>query len=276
MKKFKTLVAIDFSDDSLVVLQKAIDFTKKRDGIVDVVHVVENSFFSPKKDLSYIREHSLKKLNEKFPAINNENFHCVSGKIKNDVAKAAQLLNSDLIIMGKSGETFFLGDAYMGSHTKDIIRSSGVPVIVVKSEHELKYRNILMLTDFSEASVKAIKSVTEIFEGSHIKLLNFYTVPFENRLGSYGFNSSDLAEYQFHLMQESKQKLDSFLNSLQLPQNVNISGKVRRSSLNPKLFEQEVEDINFDLVAVHTTGNISFYAMDILENSKKDVVILKV
>ncbi|HEY9204005.1 MAG TPA: universal stress protein [Sulfurimonas sp.] len=276
MKKFKTLVAIDFSDDSLVVLQKAIDFTKKRDGIVDIVHVVENSFFSPKKDLSYIREHSLKKLNEKFPAINNENFHCVSGKIKNDVAKAAQLLNSDLIIMGKSGETFFLGDAYMGSHTKDIIRSSGVPVIVVKSEHELKYRNILMLTDFSEASVKAIKSVTEIFEGSHIKLLNFYTVPFENRLGSYGFNSSDLAEYQFHLMQESKQKLDSFLNSLQLPQNVNISGKVRRSSLNPKLFEQEVEDINFDLVAVHTTGNISFYAMDILENSKKDVVILKV
>ncbi|MGE4397850.1 MAG: universal stress protein [Sulfurimonas sp.] len=276
MKKFKTLVAIDFSDDSLVVLQKAIDFTKKRDGIVDVVHVVENSFFSPKKDLSYIREHSLKKLNEKFPAINNENFHCVGGKIKNDVAKAAQLLNSDLIIMGKSGETFFLGDAYMGSHTKDIIRSSGVPVIVVKSEHELKYRNILMLTDFSEASVKAIKSVTEIFEGSHIKLLNFYTVPFENRLGSYGFNSSDLAEYQFHLMQESKQKLDSFLNSLQLPQNVNISGKVRRSSLNPKLFEQEVEDINFDLVAVHTTGNISFYAMDILENSKKDVVILKV
>jgi hypothetical protein len=133
-----------------------------------------------------------------------------------------------------------------------------------------------MLTDFSEASVKAIKSVTKIFEGSHIKLLNFYTVPFENRLGSYGFNSSDLAEYQFHLMQESKQKLDSFLNSLQLPQNVNISGKVRRSSLNPKLFEQEVEDINFDLVAVHTTGNISFYAMDILENSKKDVVILKV
>jgi len=133
MKKFKTLVAIDFSDDSLVVLQKAIDFTKKRDGIVDIVHVVENSFFSPKKDLSYIREHSVKKLSEKFPAINNENFHCVSGKIKNDVAKAAQLLNSDLIIMGKSGETFFLGDAYMGSHTKDIIRSSGVPVIVVKS-----------------------------------------------------------------------------------------------------------------------------------------------
>ncbi|MBE0514426.1 universal stress protein [Sulfurimonas sp.] len=275
MKKFKTLVAIDFSDDSLVVLQKAIDFTKKRDGIVDVVHVVENSFFSPKKDLSYIREHSLKKLNEKFPSINDENFHCVGGKIKNDVAKAAQLLNSDLIIMGKSGETFFLGDTYMGSHTKDIIRSSTVPVIVVKSDHELKYKNILMLSDFSAESKEAIKKITNLFPDSNIKLLNFYLIPFENRLNNYGFNSADLYDYQFHLMEESKQKLDSFLNSLEMPQEINISGTVRKSSLNPKLFESEIKDINFDLVAVHTTGNISFYALDILENSKKDVIILK-
>lgn len=276
MKKFKTLVAIDFSDDSLVVLQKAIDFTKKFDGVVDVVHVVENSFFSPKKDLSYIREHSVKKLSEKFPDINDENFHCVSGKIKSEIAKTAQILNSDLIIMGKSGETFFLGDAYMGSHTKDIIRSSGIPVIVVKSEHELKYKNILMLTDFSDASAEAIKAVTSLFSDSHIKLLNFYTVPFENRLGSYGFNANDLAQYQLSLMEQSKKNLDTFLNSLQLPQNINISGKICKSSLNPKLFEEEVEDINFDLVALHTTGNVSFYAMDILENSKKDVVVLKV
>lgn len=276
MNKLKTLVAVDFSDDSLIVLQKAIEFTKKFDGVVDVVHVVENSFFSPKKDLSYIREHSLKKLNEKFPAINDENFHCVSGKIKNEIAKAAQILNSTLIIMGKSGETFFLGDAYMGSHTKDIIRSSKVPVIVVKSDHELKYKNILMLTDFSEASAKAVKIVAALFPDSSIKLLHFYVIPFENRLNSYGFNSSDLAEYQLSLMEQSQQSLDTFLNSLQLPQNVHISGKVRKSSLNPKLFEEEVEEINFDLVALHTTGSVSFYAMDILENSKKDVVVLKV
>jgi nucleotide-binding universal stress UspA family protein len=168
MKKFKTLVAVDFSDDSLVVLQKALDFTKKLNGTVDVVHVVENSFFSPKKDISYIREHSLKKLNEKFPDINDENFHCVGGKIKNEVAKAAQFLNSDLIIMGKSGETFFLGDAYMGSHTKDIIRSSSVPVIIVKRDHELKYRNILMLTDFSSKSKEAIQKIAILFPDSNI------------------------------------------------------------------------------------------------------------
>ncbi len=276
MKKFKILVAIDFSKDSFSVLQKAIEFTEKFDGIVDVVHVVENSFFSPKKDLSYIREHSVKKLSEKFPDINDENFHCVSGKIKSEIAKTAQILNSDLIIMGKSGETFFLGDAYMGSHTKDIIRSSGIPVIVVKSDHKLKYKNILMLTDFSEASAKAIKSVTALFPDSAIKLLSFYLVPFENRLGSYGFNSKDLIEYKHSLMKESQKNLDTFLNSLQLPQSVNISGKVHKSSLNPKLFEKEVEDINFDLVALHTTGNVSFYAMDILETSKKDVVVLKV
>ncbi|MCK9472105.1 universal stress protein [Sulfurimonas sp.] len=276
MNKLKTLVAVDFSDDSLRVLQKAMNFTKKFNGVVHIVHVVENSFFSPKKDLSYIREHSVKKLSEKFPSINDENFHCVNGKIKNEVAKAAQILNSDLIIMGKSGETYFLGDAYMGSHTKDIIRNSPVPVLVVKSDHELKYKNILMLTDFSNDSREAIRRVVNIFPSLNIKLLNFYTIPFENRLNTYGFNNTDIIDYQLSLMQESEEKLDIFINSLELPKDINISGKVRKSSLNPKLFESEVKDINFDLVAVHTTGSVSFYALDILENSKKDVVILKV
>ncbi|MCW8895570.1 universal stress protein [Sulfurimonas sp.] len=276
MNRLKTLVAIDFSDDSLKVLQKAINFTKKFDGSVHVVHVVENSFFSPKKDLSYIREHSIKKLSEKFPDINDKNFHCVNGKIKNEIAKAAQILNSDLIIMGKSGETFFLGDTYMGSHTKDIIRNSFVPVLIVKNDHELKYKNLLLLTDFSNNSKEAIKKVVNIFPSLNIQLLNFYQVPFENRLNTYGFNDTDIAEYQFSLMQESRQKLDTFIDSLELPKDIKISGNVRKSSLNPKLFESEVEDINFDLLAVHTTGSVSFYALDILENSKKDVVILKV
>lgn len=276
MNKLKTLVAVDFSQDSLTVLQKAIDFTKKFNGDVHVVHVVENSFFSKKKDLSYIREHSIKVLNEKFPAIKDENFHCVNGKIRSEVAKAAQILNSDLIIMGKSGETFSLGDIYMGSHTKDIIRNSLIPVLVVKSDHDLKYKNILMLTDFSNDSREAIRKVVNIFPNLHIKLLNFYTVPFENRLNNYGFNDSDLAEYQLSLMQESTEKLDIFINSLELPKDVKISGRVRKSSLNPKLFENEVKDIVFDIVAVHTTGKISFYALDILEGSEKDVIILKV
>lgn len=276
MNKLKTLVAVDFSQDSLTVLQKAIDFTKKFNGDVHVIHVVENSFFSKKKDLSYIREHSIKVLNEKFPAIKDENFHCVNGKIRSEVAKAAQILNSDLIIMGKSGETFSLGDIYMGSHTKDIIRNSLIPVLVVKSDHDLKYKNILMLTDFSNDSREAIRKVVNIFPNLHIKLLNFYTVPFENRLNNYGFNDSDLAEYQLSLMQESTEKLDIFINSLKLPKDVKISGRVRKSSLNPKLFENEVKDIVFDIVAVHTTGKISFYALDILEGSEKDVIILKV
>lgn len=276
MNKLKTLVAVDFSQDSLTVLQKAIDFTKKFNGDVHVVHVIENSFFSKKKDLSYIREHSIKVLNEKFPAIKDENFHCVNGKIRSEVAKAAQILNSDLIIMGKSGETFSLGDIYMGSHTKDIIRNSLIPVLVVKSDHDLKYKNILMLTDFSNDSREAIRKVVNIFPNLHIKLLNFYTVPFENRLNNYGFNDSDLAEYQLSLMQESTEKLDIFINSLKLPKDVKISGRVRKSSLNPKLFENEVKDIVFDIVAVHTTGKISFYALDILEGSEKDVIILKV
>lgn len=276
MKKFKILVAVDFSNDSFIVLQKAIDFSKKQGGIVDVVHVVEGSFFLPKKDINSIRKNSFKKLNEKFPQIDKENFHCVKGKIKDTVGTTAKILDSDLIIMGKSGERYFLGDFHMGSHTKDIVRSSPVPVIVVKSEHELEYKNILILTDFSKESAKAIKKVIKLFPNSQIKVLNFYLLPFRNRLNSYGFSDEDIIEYQYALKEESEKKLDAFLNSLQLPTSVKITARVKQSSLNPKLFEEEVEDLVFDLVAIHTTGKVSFYALDVLESSRKDVVMLKI
>ncbi|MDQ1264012.1 MAG: Usp protein [Campylobacterota bacterium] len=276
MKDLKTLVAIDFSDDSIKVLEKAIDFTKDFNGKVDVVHIVENSFFLPKKDLSYIKEHGLKKLNEQFSDINEENFHCINGKIKNDIGKSAELLNSDVVIMGKSGETFLLGDMVMGSHTKDIVKSSPVPIIVVKNDHKLEYKDILVLTDCSKNSAEAIKKIATFFPNSNIKLVNFYLIPFEKRLNSYGFEQIDLIEYNLSLKEESQNILDRFVESLQLPQNINISAKVRKSSLNPKLFEKEVADVDYDFVALHTTANVSFYALDILENAKTDVFIVKV
>ena len=276
MKKFKTLVAVDFSNDSFTILQKAVDLTKKLQGVVDVVHVVENSFFSLKKDIDTIKKNSLKKLHERFPDITEDNFHCISGKVKDTIGTTAEILNSDLVVIGKSGERYFLGDFYMGSHTKDIVRSCGSPVLVVKSEHELNYENILMLTDLSNESAQAIQKVAILFPHAHIKLLNFYFFPFGNRLESYGFNQKEVIEYQYSLNEDSRLKLDKFLDSLNLPSTINISGKTHQSSLNPKLFEEEVADLNFDLVAIHTTGRVSFYALDILENSRKDVVVLRV
>jgi len=275
MKKFKTLVAIDFSKSSYVVLEKALDFTKKRDGELHVIHVIEGSFFSKKEDIDTVKERGYAELIKNFSEIKKENFHCASGKIKIEVANSAKLLDADLVIMGNSGETHFLGEFIMGSHTKEIIKNAQTPVLVIKDEHELDYKNILVLTDLSDESAAAIKKLVKFFPGSMITLLNLFYLPTDDKLGLFGLNEDDLGKYQARITDESQKNIDAFLDSLSLPKETGISASAIVSSLNPKKFKEEASHISYDLLSIHATQNVSFFAFDILEQSDVDVIVLK-
>lgn len=275
MKKFITLVTVDFSKSSSIVLEKAIDFTRELGGEVHVVHIVEESFFSSNHSFDSMKASGFAKLKEEFSSIKDDNYHCVSGKIKVEVANVAKTINADVVIIGSSGETHFLSDLIMGSHTKEIIKYSSVPVLVVKNSHELKYKDILILTDLSDESKSAIEKVVPIFPESNIKLINLYYLPIDGRINTYGFNAKDVLEYQKSVESNSKNRADSFLDSLDLPNDAKVSILALKSSLNPKLFKQEVGEINFDLLILHATQNISFFAFDIIENSDVDLFIVK-
>ena len=275
MHKFTTLVATDFSKSSFIVLSKALEFTQKTGGVMHVVHVAEHSVFSFKKNLDSIRVKSFNKLKEAFPSIGDDYFHCVAGKVKTEVANVAKEVQADLIILGQSGETYFLDELILGSHTKDIVRHCETPVLVIKNVHELEYDTILIPTDLSEASAKTIHEVTKLFPKSHFKILNFYYLPFQTRLDTYGLDEEEMIAYQNTVKKESQESLDSFVASLALSKEISVSTYVKQSSLNAKLFTDEVKEIEHDLVAIHTTGSLSFYAFDVLEHSQKDVIIVK-
>ncbi|MCK9454205.1 MAG: universal stress protein [Sulfurimonas sp.] len=275
MKKFTTLVAIDFSRSSYVVLEKALEFTKKMDGELHVVHVVESSFFSRNRNLDSIKANGFNELKKNFSSIKEENYHCVSGKVKVEVSNTAKTLNADVIIMGNSGETHFLSELLMGSHTKEIIKYAQTPVLVIKIDHEIEYKNILVLSDLSQESAQAIKKIAKIFPKSNITLINLYYLPVENMLITYGVDQQSIQEYQDSLREESEQSVDLFLKSLALPKEIKITASALQSSLNPKEFKNEVADINYDLLAIHATQNVSFFAFDILEQSAVDVFVLK-
>lgn len=275
MKKFTTLVCLDFSKSSYIVLEKALDFTQKMGGELHVVHVVESSFFSKKIDIEDLKEKSFSKLSKTFGFIKKENFHCVVGKIKVEVANTASILDADMIIMGKSGETYFLNDLFMGSHTKEIIKYAQTTSLVIKSEHEIKYDNILVLSDLSNESANAIQKIVKYFPDSKIQLLNLFYLPLDNRINTYGFSEEDVQEYQENIKKESQDKIESFLASLLLPKETIITATALNSSLNPKLFNNEVREIGFDLLAIHATQNVSFFAFDILEQAEVDVLVVK-
>lgn len=275
MQKFTILVAVDFSKSSYEVLGRVVDFAKERDAQVHVVHVVEDSFFSKKQNLDEIKENGFATLSKTFPMIDRENFHCINGKIKVEVANAAKLLNADMIIMGKSGETYFLNELLMGSHTKEIVKYAQTPALVVKSAHALKYNNILVLTDLSDNSANAIRKVAQIFPTSSINLLHLFYLPIDSRVDTYGFKREDVVAYQASIEKKSQEDLDEFKESLHLPKEQKVMTTILKSSLNPKMLKEETKDINFDLLVIHATQNISFFAFDTLEESSTDVLIIK-
>ena len=277
MQKFTTLVATDFSKSSFVVLEKAIAFTQKMGGELHLVHVLQSSFFSKKVDLDALKESDFIELSKSFGSIKKENFHCVSGKVKIEIANTANILNADIIIMGNSGETHFLSELLMGSHTKEIIKHAQTSLLVMKSEHELTYKNILILTDMSEASAQAIKKSAKLFTGAKITLVNLYYLPTTTamEISRYGLNEEDVTAYEESIKDESKQELDSFVNSLMLPKEIDVSACSLRSYLNAKTFQKESSGIEHDLLVIHATQNVSFFAFDILEQSKTDVLVVK-
>jgi len=275
MKKFTVLVAIDFSKSSYVVLEKALGFTNLMNGDLHVVHVIESSFFSKRINLESVKESGFLELSKKFGSIKKENYHCVSGKVKVEVANTANILNADMIIMGNSGETNFLDALIMGSHTKEIIKHVQAPILVMKKEHELKYENILILTDMSQDSAKAIKYTSKLFANSSITLVNLFYMPLGSTMSLYGMDPQSLATYQQSIQEESQKELELFLNSLALPKEIDTTALAIKSSLNAKTFNEEVKGIKHDLLVIHATQNISFFAFDVLEQSLTDVLVVK-
>lgn len=275
MKRFTVLVAIDFSKSSYVVLEKAIGFTNFMNGDLHVVHVVESSFFSKRVNLESAKDSGFLELSKKFNSIKKDNFHCVSGKVKVEVANTANILGADMIIMGNSGDTNFLDALVMGSHTKEIIKYAQSPILVMKKEHELKYKNILILTDMSEESAKAIKYTSKLFANSSITLVNLFYMPLSSTMSLYGMDPESLATYQQSVQEESQLELDLFLGSLSLPKEIDVEALSIKSSLNAKTFNEEVKEINYDLLVIHATQNVSFFAFDILEQSLTDVMVVK-
>lgn len=275
MKKFTVLVAIDFSKSSYVVLEKALGFTNLMKADLHVVHVIEGSFFSKKVDLESAKESGFLKLSEKFSSIKKDNYHCVSGKVKVEVANTANILCADMIIMGNSGETNFLDAFIMGSHTKEIIKYAQTPILVMKKEHDIKYNNILILTDMSKESAHAIKYTAELFANSSITLVNLFYMPLGSTMSLYGMDPKSLAVYQQEIQDESQKELELFLKSLSLAKEMNVTARSIKSSLSAKTFNQEVEEIKHDLLVIHATQNVSFFAFDILEQSLADVMVVK-
>jgi nucleotide-binding universal stress UspA family protein len=244
----KILVPIDFSKPSEYAGKMASKIAKKTNATVYLIHLIElpsgvidmgsGSNFSVPESMLYLRKTREKILEFKKSFFSEDITVEYFIKLNNPfdgIKKYAEKINADLIIMGSKGHSEF-EEIMIGSNTEKIVRSSKIPVIVVKKDSKkFKLKNLVFASNFNNENREAFSKFLEFANafGSKIHLLKINT-------------PSD-----FESTYNSKEKLKDFIKDYHLPKhsiNIYNDTSVEKGIIN---FSREKK---VDLIALSTHG----------------------
>jgi len=178
----RILVPTDFSKQAENALKVAAQMAKKNGSEIYVLNSLElpsnlESTGAMPESLFFIKlaEKHFEELLKK-PYLEDLLIHEAiigHGEIYNDVSEVVKEKNIDLIIMGSHGINGFM-EMFIGSNTEKVVRTSKIPVLVIKNEHlDFKTDNFVYATDFSEECIAPFKEAQKFAEmsNSHLNLL---------------------------------------------------------------------------------------------------------
>ena len=192
-KLMKTIIVpIDFSEHSEHALKVAAELAKTVNAEIIAMHMLDLQTAMLNESENYHHERTaflLELAKKKFKDFLKKEYlkevkivpMIKHFKIFSEINDIAKQENADLIIMGSHGATGFK-ELFLGSNTEKVIRTSEIPVLIVKSELQtFDFKNIVYATDLSKESVGAylqMKSIVEDFGGKmHLVHVN---TPYDN------------------------------------------------------------------------------------------------
>ena len=158
----RILVPTDFSEQAENALKVAAQLAKKNKSEIYVLNSLELPTHLSSSGANGAMPESLFfiKLAEKYfeellekPYLDGILIHEAiigHGEVYKDVKEAVKEKDIDMIIMGSQGTNGFM-EMFIGSNTEKVVRTSNVPVLVIKNNHEnFKTENFIYATDFSD------------------------------------------------------------------------------------------------------------------------------
>ncbi|QDO92963.1 universal stress protein [Formosa sediminum] len=185
----RIMVPTDFSDEAEYATKVAAKFAKKFDCEIHLLHMIDlpvaeldkmHPTYSEIPEALYFMKLAAKKFNE----LLEKNFLqdiTVHHSIKTNstfqgINETARELDIDLIVMGSHGATGFK-EIFIGSNTEKVVRTSEVPVLVIKSSiNEFKADDMVFASDFNienkHTYTEAIKFAEKFNSKIHLLLVN--------------------------------------------------------------------------------------------------------
>ncbi len=193
----KIIVPIDFSGHSEYALRVAADIAKKHKAELVLLHMLDISDqmisiteATQRRELMFFMQLATKRF-EEFVAKDYLKDIQVTPVIKHhkvfeEINNVATEVHADLIVMGSRGATGIKG-FFVGSNTEKVVRTSDVPVLVVKTDIEkFAPKTIVFASDFDQENLKAFQKVRQFADsfGAKIKMvyINTPNVKFKSTL----------------------------------------------------------------------------------------------
>jgi nucleotide-binding universal stress UspA family protein len=88
----------------------------------------------------------------------------------------AQTQRADLIVLGEPGK-YRYADLFIGTTAERVVRTSPVPVLVVKGTTQGAYRRVLVPLDLSEGAVRALATSLAIAPNAEVRVVHAWRPP---------------------------------------------------------------------------------------------------
>jgi nucleotide-binding universal stress UspA family protein len=170
----KILIPIDFSEHSEYALEVAATLAKEHKASLVVLHMMGLSQAILTKDESqevFEAVYFMKLAQKRFNAFLNKEYLneiTVETTLQNykefhEINSVAKNFDADLIVMGSHGASGFK-EVFVGSNTEKVVRTSDVPVLVVKNRiNNFKINKVVFACDFNMDFLMPFKKAWEFF-----------------------------------------------------------------------------------------------------------------
>ncbi|MGB5228094.1 MAG: universal stress protein [Eudoraea sp.] len=247
----KILVPVDFSEHAGYALEVAAKLAKDSGAEIIVLHMMglSEAYLTKSESDEAAEAHFYMKLAKKrYETFLNKPFlkgvkvteMVQNYKIFSEINEVAKENNIDLIIMGSHGASG-VSEIFVGSNTEKVVRSSDIPVLVIKEPSPLFTPKLVVYAcDLRVESIKAYHSARALFENWDLKLHLVYV---------------NLPNEEFMSTGEIKKKAEFFLKVAHngaVPSNTEMI-YVSDYSIERGIFNH-ANDIQADLIAIPTHG----------------------
>jgi len=276
----KILVPTDFSKHADYALKVAASIAKKHNGELVVVHMLGLSEAVINRDES--REvmealYYIKLAEKRFDEYLDKSFlegikiqtTVQNYKVFTELGTLAKDFNCNLIVMGSNGSTGW-NEVFVGSNTEKVVRTSEIPVLVIKDNQEdFKINKAVFASDFKDENLPAYYKAMKFFQAfdAEVKLL-YVHLPAE----------------QFKSTYEIEERVVNFLSKSKLDDAHTINNVVFQNSYTVEsgIFTYS-NRVKADVIAIPTHGRrglAHFFSgsigEDVVNHSKVPVITFKI